>query len=44
MEVHVEPEEPDPEFINKLAAFHAERGSVFIIWTPCVSFTKADVD
>lgn len=29
MEIHVEPEEPDPEFIDKLAAFHAQRGSVF---------------
>lgn len=24
-------EEPDPEFIDKLAAFHAERGSVCLL-------------
>ena len=29
METYEESEEPDPEFIDKLAAFHAERGSVF---------------
>ena len=29
METHEESEEPDPEFIDKLTAFHAQRGSVF---------------
>ena len=30
METHEEAEEPDPEFTAKLAAFHAERGSVLL--------------
>ena len=30
METYEEPEEPDPEFMDKLAAFHEQRGSVFL--------------
>ena len=44
MEAHEESEEPDPEFIDKLAAFHAQRGFVFPQLMSIACFMNAYLD